>query len=242
MGQRVWDARPRILGNMMRRFCLAISTLILGVGLLFVASNAWALPRNFRNVDTFYVGAMPSVKDIEEFKVLGIKSIISLHRLPEDVKKRAQRLGIKLYSYPLRTRLIKIEEIMAILKEEPSNTVYVHCLHGADRTGAITAYWLTTERQMDPFTALASVISPSKLHLRGLQMLGREYGVSLLSTPQRWIGRYSGAKNGGLEGLKICGDEWYTRLARNYLAATMGPPLDKPVEKFWEKKNASKPK
>ncbi|MFA5624482.1 MAG: tyrosine-protein phosphatase [Bradymonadales bacterium] len=212
----------------------------LGLAALCIASSAWALPRNFRNVDTFYVGAMPSVEDIDEFKVLGIQSIVSLHRLPEDVKKRAKKHGMKLYNYPLRTRLLKVEEIMQVLKSEPANTVYVHCLHGADRTGAITAYWLTTERQVDPFTALATVISPQKLHLRGLQMLGREYGVSLLSTPPRWVGRYSGAKNGGLEGLKICGDQWYTKLARNYLAITMGPPLEKPVEKFWEQKNAPK--
>ena len=86
---------------------------------LFAFSSAYALPKNFRNVDTFYVGAMPSVSDIDEFNLLGIKSILSLHRLPEEVKKRAKRYGMKLYSFPLRTRLLKIEEIMEVLKRSP---------------------------------------------------------------------------------------------------------------------------
>jgi len=204
---------------------------------LALGSDAEALPKNFRNVDTFYVGGMPSERDMDEFKTLGIKTIISLHRLPPEVQKRAERLGLKLYSFPLRTRLINIEEIMRIMRESPSNTVYVHCLHGADRTGAVTAYWLSTERGYDPFTALMSVISPRELHWLGLVQLGNEYGVCLHRASQALFGRYSGAKNGGLEGLKICGDRWYTKLARNYLSLTIGPPTYSKNERFWKKHN-----
>ena len=218
------------------RNCLVYIVFLLIAGFCAIP-QAQALPRNFRNVDTFFVGAMPDEDDLSEFKTLGITTIISLHKLPPEVEKKAKKLGLKLYSFPLRTRLLRVEEIMRVLRDSPRNSVYLHCLHGADRTGAVTAYWLSTERHIDPFTALASVISPSELHLRGLLQLGREYGVCLYNVPASWVGRYSGARNGGLEGLKICGDEWYTRLARNYLSVTLGEPLNLKNDRFWKKYN-----
>ena len=210
------------------------------LGILAISPNqVQALPRNFRNVDTFYVGAMPDENDIAEFKSLGITTIVSLHELPPEVKKKAEKAGLKLYSFPLRTRLKHIDEIMKVMREAPSNSVYLHCLHGADRTGAVTAYWLSTERHYDPFSALASVVSPSEFHVKGLIELGEEYGVCLDKAQKSKIGRYSGAKNGGLEGLKICGNEWYTRLARNFLSMTLGEPVNRQNEKFWKKHNGN---
>lgn len=202
--------------------------------------DALALPRNFRNVDTFLVGGMPDEKDIPEFKDLGITTIISLHRLPPEVLKKAKKSGITVYTFPLRTRLHHIDEIMKILREAPRHSVYLHCLHGADRTGAVTAYWLTTERHVEPFTALASVLSPTEFHVKGLIQLGKEYGICLYDIPDSWLGIYSGAHNGGLEGLKICGDEWYTKLARNFLAMTIGEPVNPQNNKFWNKYNHKK--
>ena len=212
----------------------AIIVLLLSL-LVFLPDSAQALPKNFRNVDTFFVGAMPTEKDIAEFRALGITTIISLHELPPEVKQRAQKAGLKLYSFPLRTRLKHIDEIMQVMREAPMYSVYVHCLHGADRTGAVTAYWLYTERKYDPFAALASVISPSELHVKGLSQLAQEYGICLDRNDS--IGQYSGAKNGGIEGLKICGNEWYTRLARNFLTMTIGEPINRQNEKFWNKYN-----
>ena len=222
----------------MQRLFVAV---LLSIGMLLgCISSASALPRNFRNVDTFFVGALPSEDDIPEFKMLGIETIISLHRLPPEVQKKAERMGLKLYSFPLRTRLLHIEEIMEIMRDAPANTVYLHCLHGADRTGAVTAYWLLSERHYDPFSALISVLSPKPHHLKGLYQLGREYGICMKQLPLKDVGVYSGAHNGGLEGLKIYGGEWYTKLARNFLSMTMGEPLYPSNQKFWNKSNNAK--
>jgi len=212
---------------------ILMATILLAVPLC----SAQALPRNFRNVDTFYVGAMPAAADMAEFRELGIRTIISLHALPADVKKAAKKNGIELHSFPLRTRLLHIEEIMSIMRNAPLRTVYLHCLHGSDRTGAVTAYWLTHERQFDPFAALVAVLSPKEIHLKGLYELGNEYGYCMNEIPKDQVGRYSGAKNGGLEGLKICGDTWYTRLARNFLVLTVGAPTEEKNERFWHKYN-----
>ena len=221
----------------MRKYLIILTVLTSLIGSLGMIQEAEALPRNFRNVDTFLVGGMPDEDDIPEFYELGIETIISLHRLPPEVQKQAKKYGIKVYTFELRTRLHHIDEIMKIIREAPRNSVFIHCLHGADRTGAVTAYWLTTERHLDPYTALASVISPSEFHVKGLRQLGNEYGVCLHDIPQDWLGIYSGARNGGLEGLKICGDEWYTRLARNFLTMTVGAPINQQNEKFWRRYN-----
>lgn len=212
-----------------------IQLAILAGMLLTSMPEAHALPKNFRNVDSFYVGAMPSEADIDEFHELGISTIVSLHRLPDEVKKKAEKAGISVYTFPIRTRLMHIDEIMDVMRKAPANSVYLHCLHGADRTGAVTAYWLVSQRHMEPFKALATVISPSDFHVKGLYMLAKEYGITIAPIEQSQIGKYSGARNGGLEGLKIRGDEWYTRLARNYLLITVGTPAGKPQEKFWNK-------
>ena len=207
-------------------------------GTLFVlvvafASTASALPKNFRNVDIFYIGGMPSADDMDELHDLGIEQIISLHRLPKDVSSRAKKLGLETHSIPWRTRLVRVDEIMEVLEGVPSGTVFVHCQHGADRAGAVAAYWLYSHRDYEPFAALAAVISPSAYHIKGLKMLAREYSLNFDPVDSDLIGRFSGARNGGLEGLKVRGGEWYTRLARNYLEMTMGPPLREPHEKFW---------
>lgn len=221
----------------MRKLCfLFLFSFILGFAGM---PEAEALPRNFRNVDTFFIGAMPDEEDVEEMYVLGITTFVSLHKVPPEVAKRIKKLGMKIHSFPLRTRLLRIEEIMDVIRNSPRNSVYVHCLHGADRAGAVTAYWLSSERQIAPFHALASVISPKEFHIKGLRQLAREYGICLYE-PRDWLGKYSGAKNGGLEGLKICGGEWYTRLARNYLMMTLGDPLTT-NERFWDKYNKRRP-
>lgn len=212
-----------------------IGALLLVLASLSISDRADALPQNFRNVDIFYVGAMPDRSDIDELADLGIHHIVSLHRMPPKVIAHAKRLGLEVHDYPWRTRLERVEEIMTILEQATPNTVFIHCMHGADRTGAVTAYWLHTRRDYDPFLALATVISPRSYHLRGLEMLAYEYDYDFRVIDKQMFGRFSGARNGGLEGLKLRGGRWYTRLARNYLELTIGPPLRKPIYRFWNR-------
>lgn len=206
---------------------------LLGLALVLAsATPAQALPKNFRNVDIFYVGGLPSAADMEELRTLGVTRIVSLHRLPASAEAAAAKYGIEVFQHPLRTRLLDAELIMSWIEEVPAGSVYVHCLHGADRTGAVTAYWLTTRRGFDPFVALALVLSPREYHVQGLRQLVREYAISF-ELDESLIGRYSGALNGGLEGFKVRGNPWYTRLARHYLEVTVGPPVRDPSESFW---------
>lgn len=197
-------------------------------------SAAHALPKNFRNVDIFYVGAMPADEDIAEMAALGIQHIISLHRMPASTIKLAKRAGIQVHDYPWRTRLEHVEEVMGIIEMAPPNSVFVHCMHGADRTGAATAYWLHTRLGYDPFIALAAVVSPRHNHIKGLEMLATEYNYEFAVADDITLGRFSGARNGGLEGLKLRGGRWYAKLARNYLELTVGPPLRRPSKEFWQ--------
>jgi hypothetical protein len=214
-------------------------SLLLALVLLLVAAAAapaaaHALPKNFRNVDIFYVGAMPTDDDIHEMAALGIQHIISLHRMPASTLKAAKRAGIQVHDYPWRTRLEHVEEVMGIIEMAPPNSVFVHCMHGADRTGAATAYWLHTRLNYDPFIALAAVVSPRHNHIKGLEMLATEYNYEFAVADDITLGRFSGARNGGLEGLKLRGGRWYAKLARNYLELTVGPPLRRPSKEFWK--------
>jgi hypothetical protein len=213
---------------------LAAATLTATLMAAVAPATAHALPKNFRNVDVFYVGAMPADEDIAEMAALGIQHIISLHRMSASTLSRAKRAGIEVHNYPWRTRLEHVEEVMGIIEMAPPNSVFIHCMHGADRTGAATAYWLHTRLGYDPFIALAAVVSPRLPHLKGLEMLATEYNYEFVVADEVMLGRFSGARNGGLEGLKLRGGRWYAKLARNYLELTVGPPLRRPSKEFWK--------
>lgn len=210
------------------------SALLLALFIALAPETAQALPKNFRNVDIFFVGAMPTDEDIDEMAALGIRHIISLHRMSASTLTRATRAGIQVHNYPWRTQLEHVEEVMEIIEQASPNTVFLHCMHGADRTGAATAYWLHTRRGYDPFIALATVVSPRDAHLKGLEMLATEYNYEFSVADEVVLGRFSGARNGGLEGLKLRGGRWYAKLARNYLELTIGPPLRRPSKEFWK--------
>ena len=66
---------------------MALGVIVVG---LISPQVAEALPDNFRNVDIFYVGAMPDRGDIEELRSLGIRHVVSLHRMPKRVARRAR--------------------------------------------------------------------------------------------------------------------------------------------------------
>jgi hypothetical protein len=104
-----------------------------------------------------YRGARPT--GMMELKNVGVKTILSLqtgwfewfhHRLYEE-DKLAREAGIDLIHFPLPDlRAPNVQEIktcLAIIRNACNNgRVYVHCLHGVDRTGFVCAAWGIVEQ------------------------------------------------------------------------------------------------
>jgi protein tyrosine/serine phosphatase len=102
------------------------------------------LPNFHRVNDLLYRGAQPRANGHETLLKLGIKTIINLRdndareRLEE---QKARAAGFNYFNIPV-TRLgrpsdAEIQKIMAIINSPEKQPVFVHCKHGADRTGVV---------------------------------------------------------------------------------------------------------
>jgi protein tyrosine/serine phosphatase len=110
----------------------------------------WAVPlkgeglENFHKVsDGLYRGAKPSAQGMKTLEKMGIKTIVNLRGFHSDSEKLA---GTKLKYIHIRFQTWQPEEedMIAFLKivNDPSNQpVFVHCQHGADRTGTMVALY-----------------------------------------------------------------------------------------------------
>ncbi len=124
-----------------------ITLLAVSFSLTVFASSAVPGIGNFVKVDDrVYRGAQPSSAGFRYLVDIGVKTIIDLREA--DSRSRAEdRLvtseGLKYINIPMTgltppTRA-QIERILAILTDPTSGPVFVHCMRGADRTGAVIA-------------------------------------------------------------------------------------------------------
>ncbi|MBI5778242.1 MAG: dual specificity protein phosphatase family protein [Planctomycetes bacterium] len=99
---------------------------------------------NFAKVsETLYRGAQPDKEGFAELKKLGIKTIINLRANHSDIEMM-KGLGLQYCFIPSDSGDIKEENVAAFLKvvTNPAHQpVFVHCAHGADRTGTMIAVY-----------------------------------------------------------------------------------------------------
>ena len=111
---------------------------------------AWAvkldrpgLPNLFKLNAGLYRGAQPTAEGIRELKKLGVKTIICLRTGHTD----ADILGdskIALERIPMKTWNPEEEDavrFLQIVTDKARQPVFVHCQHGADRTGTMCAIY-----------------------------------------------------------------------------------------------------
>lgn len=105
--------------------------------------QAAGLPNLHKVSDTLYRGAQPEPQGFKSLRDLGVKTVVNLRLTQSD----AEAIG----DLPLAYHHIKVEawdadrdEIVAFLKiatDPTQQPVFVHCAHGADRTGMMVAFY-----------------------------------------------------------------------------------------------------
>lgn len=113
--------------------------------------------RNFDLVTPwFYRGGQPGKEGIHALQELGVKTVVSLRWSPKVVEaERAavEQMGMRFVSIPLNywnVPTAKILDEFFDLIHDPSNRpVFLHCLHGADRTGLMVAMYRITHENWD---------------------------------------------------------------------------------------------
>jgi protein tyrosine/serine phosphatase len=117
------------------------------VGDIQVALNQPEVVRNFHKVTAnFYRSAQPEGETafgnvIQRYR---LETIISLRTLYSD-EPMAARFGVRLLRYPLQAGSLNQENIIKALRALRTATLHgptlLHCEHGSDRTGLITALY-----------------------------------------------------------------------------------------------------
>ena len=99
------------------------------------------LPNLHKVDDGLYRGAQPTAEGIKELEKLGVKTIVCLRSRHSD-KELIGKANIAYVSIPLNTWSVKEEDVARFLRiaaDDHLRPVFVHCRHGADRTGAMCA-------------------------------------------------------------------------------------------------------
>jgi protein tyrosine/serine phosphatase len=103
------------------------------------------VPNLSRVTPTFYRSAQPLKAGFPNIGPnTGIKTVVSLRAFHSDAKL-AKSTDLKLVSVPINTWKINTKDVVQALAEirraEADGPVLLHCLHGADRTGLVTAMY-----------------------------------------------------------------------------------------------------
>ncbi len=110
--------------------------------------------------DRLYRGAQPEKRGFEELKKMGIKTIVNLRGSEKDLKHITGK-GFNYYHIPVNTLFPKREEFeyfLEIVSKPENRPVFVHCKHGADRTGTAVALYRIKVQDWDVEKAVDEMV------------------------------------------------------------------------------------
>lgn len=140
------------------RWAGLLTGVLLSLALLAPAASAQGLrddePRyeelsNFHRVnERLYRGAQPRKGGIVRLASLGVNTIINLRdddRRAVSEEWEARAAGLRYYNVPLkrlgRRTDLQIERVLTLIEAPENGVVFLHCEHGADRTGTVVAVY-----------------------------------------------------------------------------------------------------
>jgi len=116
---------------------------------------------NFYKVsEDLYRGAQPTVQGMEQLSKLGIKTIINLRSIHSD-RDEYDDTGLVYEHLNMTTLGPENEDIarfLQIVTDSNSTPVFVHCKHGADRTGAMCAIYRIAVQNWSKDEAIAEMV------------------------------------------------------------------------------------
>lgn len=96
--------------------------------------------RLYKVSDSVYRSEQPSKKGFTELEQKGVKTILNLRRLRDDTRK-ARHTDLVLEHIRLKSKEVNESNVIEALKviQNAKKPILVHCWHGSDRTGVVTA-------------------------------------------------------------------------------------------------------
>jgi len=116
----------------------------------FIDNANWAqkldmpgLPNLHKISEDLYRGAQPTAEGMKELEKLGIKTVVNLRSLHSD-REEMENVDLAYEHIRMTTLDPDMDDIVRFLNivtDSNSTPVFVHCRHGADRTGTICAIY-----------------------------------------------------------------------------------------------------
>jgi protein tyrosine/serine phosphatase len=109
----------------------------------------WAMPVATQNLKNFYKlddkvyrSAQPDKKGFQELKRLGIRNVLSFRDHHAD-ERDAKGLGLTLFRVKMEAGEIKDKQVVEAIRiiRAAKGPIVIHCWHGSDRTGLISAMY-----------------------------------------------------------------------------------------------------
>lgn len=138
-----------------RIFSLVLSLLACLAALSGAAGSKAAAPDlpNFHAVAPHvWRGAAPTVGGLKRLKAMGVRTIIDLRIAPKTVRREgrtARALGFQFINLPMGADPPTAGQVSAFLvamDRAGADPVFVHCQHGADRTGCMVGIFRETRQ------------------------------------------------------------------------------------------------
>ena len=135
---------------------------------------------NFHKVnEVVYRGAQPKIGGLDILRQLGIKTVVNLRDDDARAKQEeadAHVAGLKYFNFPLdrwgRPQDKQVEQLLSIINNPANQPVFVHCQHGADRTGVVIAAYRITH---DRWTGKQAAAEAKRFGLKPWQLGMRDY-------------------------------------------------------------------
>jgi protein tyrosine phosphatase (PTP) superfamily phosphohydrolase (DUF442 family) len=122
------------------------------------------VPNFGRVTDTLYRSGQPSAAGFQELKKLGIEIVVNFRNERGEVgteQHEVEALGLRYVSIPWSSfhdpASRQVAEFLELLQGNPRQKIFVHCHHGADRTGVMVAAFRIAMQNWTPRQALAEM-------------------------------------------------------------------------------------
>lgn len=121
--------------------------------------------RNFKKVnDWLYRGGQPVESQYQQLADLGIKTVVNLRstrKLIEAERTIVESLGMQFESIPMTymksPTYKEVKRFLQIVDDGEKRPIFVHCLHGADRTGIVCGIFRMLREGWDVKDAFAEM-------------------------------------------------------------------------------------
>ena len=114
------------------------------------------VPNLHRIAPNLYRSEQPSALGMKNLEKLGIRTVINLRYFNDD-EDEVKGTGLRTEHTKILTWRIgdrHVIEVMNLLKQSENGPFLIHCQHGADRTGLMTAMYRVLEQGWTPDDAL----------------------------------------------------------------------------------------